>query len=269
MQIETTVSKPEQKMLILTRINDQLQGVPDSLKIELIQSLLKHEASLAFRERCEQVRNIRTPPNVLRQTPGGINRTTGVRIQFTTVQLGWMEQVVSNYITPHIIPRTIVPPHLEVIQGNDKAVPTYVTHIEIDFYIWGQLVSTIPATGCCEVPEGFSGGINTAIKGCVTDAYKKGFSYLGVCSDVYDYGDSEELNESIVHMYYNTAVNKYAAVIQENQKNDIFIYLKASASVRSLRDRYFKMCDKLEKKLEFLNREKEHAVSDAETEAIG
>ena len=226
---------------------------PEAVQRELLHAALADGAQLQLRPRMQTVMQIRTPPNVLeRRVIAKVkNEKTGKKdkpIYADYVKLQYMKNIMDEHISANHIPRIKVPPQYREVnlQKFDRVEPVFAVTIEMDVYIWGQKVTTIPAVGTTRI-KNTAGGLEMAEKGCITDAYKKAYSYLGVCNDVYEYGDPVELNEAMIDMYFADIEEHWKDFASGKQMLAIRTFLEGAVKVRDLRARYWKAMDKMER----------------------
>mgnify|MGYP001765686066 CR=1 FL=1 len=219
-----------------------LTNLPPETRALMATAMIKDAATTELQNRLRTVLGLPTPPNVLeqREGPGGQN--------LTYVKLGYMEETCRKHITSNYQFRTITPPTITPFDHVPSGL-IVICYLELDIYIFGQLVETVPCPGTCTVRKA-DNGLDMAIKGAVTDAKKKGFSFLNIANDVYQYGDRIPLTDELVASYINSLKKEFPSIVTPEKFEMISKYMKGRRTVEDLQTAYFMYKEKMIKELE-------------------
>jgi hypothetical protein len=209
----------------------------------LIAAVIRETAAQELNTRIKAVLELRTPKNAL------YSREGPKKSSLTYVKIGYMEGIMRDHISADYQFRTITPPQL--IADTRGGNPVYFCFLELDVRIFNQLVKTIPCQGTCDVNISKTGeysNIETCIKGCVTDAMKKGLSFLGIANDVYSYGDSGELTADLVESFVKKLNLEFGSTFMDSVSPgfDRKAFLAQAQSVGGLRGRFWNLRDRYE-----------------------
>jgi len=191
-----------------------------------------------------------TPGYAVSSREGPKDKKTGKPIVLDYVKIGYMMDAMRRNISPEFDFICVQAPHMPT-DGKGNNLPFYLCLYQLVVKFNGEPILSVAAPGTCDILMSKDTkdyiGIETAYKGCVTDAMKKGMSYLGVAWDVYKYGQQESrgMNELV-----ETKMKELAKAVPEkiflDNAQAINKFLFESANPDDLNERYAGALKRLE-----------------------
>lgn len=227
--------KAESALLEAMESNPQVQS-------DVFQAVMINRASEELRNRIEEVKKINTPENATYKRKGGKDKD-GNPLYLTYPKLGYMERIMENHISPSFSWEMLVPPTMVNSQKNKQQDAFYCVMM-LHISVLGFEIRSEPATGVTNMKNNIN-GIEMAAKGCVTDAKKKCLSYLGICHDIYEYGEDRSVDEADTDSIIERMKEKYYGKLPEGSRDNTIkeakTYLLDSPSLQDLKLREIKI----------------------------